>query len=109
LWYDFTMVVWAIDRIVESFMGRNGMGRRKGTTTYGQDVENYKSLSIRFNQKEWEMMNEIVERRNENSDPHCRVPKTRILKQLVINWIIDNRDNDTPFPEHPMCMTKHDI
>jgi hypothetical protein len=76
---------------------------------YGQDVKNHKTLSIRFNQKEWDKIHEIVERRNENSDPHCRVTKTRILKQLVLNWIIDNQDNDAPFTEHPMYMVRHDV
>ena len=68
------------------------MAKRKTYST----LENCKSLSLRFNQREWDMLHEIIERRNAISEPHCRVTKTHLLKQLMLNWIIDNEDTSKP-------------
>ena len=55
------------------------------------------------------LFNAIVERRNANSEPEDRLNKTRIMTTQVLNWIIDNENNDAPFPVHPRKLVKHDI
>lgn len=66
-------------------------------------------LSVRFTEHEYAMFEEIVNRRNENSPEHCRLSKTYLLKKCLLNWVIDNKDNGTAFPERPQSIIKHDV
>ena len=66
-------------------------------------------MSVRFTKQEIDMFKEIVDRRNENSEPYCQLTKTRVMLTVVLNWIAENKDNDNPFPPHPAYIVKHDI
>ena len=67
------------------------------------------SYSIRMTEPEIELFEKIVNRRNENSIPSCRLTKTRVILTCVLNWIHDNQDNDEPFRPHPSKLMKHDM
>ena len=69
------------------------------------------SISIRFSEKEMALLDAIIERRNANTtEPEDRMNKTRIVLTQALNWIIDNADNDAPFPTHPSRkLMRHDI
>ena len=70
----------------------------------------YVSLSIRFSHAEIASFNKILDRRNSVSENQCRLTKSRVILTQILNWIIDNQDNDEPFPPHPsQMMQKHDI
>ena len=68
------------------------------------------SVSIRFKKSEMALLEAIVDRRNANSEPEDRLNKTRVVLTQALNWIIDNEDNDAPFPPHPSRkLMKYDI
>ena len=68
------------------------------------------SISIRFSEREMALFDAIIERRNANTEPEDRLNKTRVVLTQALNWIIDNADNDAPFPSHPSRkLMKHDV
>lgn len=80
-------------------MNRTGPNKNTGTV----------SMSVRFTKQEIDTFTEIVDRRNKNSEPYCRLSKTRVMLTVVLNWIAENKDNDNPFPPGPAYIVKHDI
>jgi len=85
--------------------------RKNYNTGRNELLSNRKSLSIRMTEKEYTLLDEIVNKKNANSKSHCRISKTQVVHTVMLNWIIDNKDNDEPFPEHPFYMfdKKHNI
>jgi hypothetical protein len=68
------------------------------------------SLSIRLTKNEMDIFNEILERRNANTEPEDRLTRSRVILTQTLNWLIDNAENDEPFPPHPSrILMKHDV
>jgi hypothetical protein len=70
----------------------------------------WRSISVRFSPREYEIFENIVTKRNAVSHPANRCSKTHVVKQSVINWIADNQDIDPrSFTQKPSTIVKHDI
>lgn len=70
----------------------------------------WNSISVRLSERQHAELSDTIRRRNSASEDCNQMTVTGVMKQLTMNWIIENRKNpNTPFPPNDKEISFHEI